>query len=423
MSADRAYPGLLIAFEGPEIGERPRAVEAVRNRLEAQGRQVLVSRWMGSALSGEVYRKAAVLYELSPRTLAMLAACDLAERMEWEILPALRSGMIVLADRYLYRVALGLARDVDPDWLEVLCGAGPVPDAVLHFPVAPRDVLLDNQTAQLDLYEAGMDLGMTHDLPLSYRLYQERLVEAYEEWAEQHGIALNDLPSADAAVQQVEALLGLAAERADRRRLAVADLLRTSGADPNHARQVARLARRLFELTADVHRLGRREQDLLEYACLVHDIGSEGTGEERPYRSARQLREAELDGFSDDERTAMAVLIAIHRATDSAAEVDDWLRSLPDDLQRSVALLGPLLRLADGLDATRRQSIRWLDATIHDGLFDIVLRSKEKGKQEIKMAVERAELFEQAYGLHLAIDVKRKGAPPAGAESFEIAVH
>jgi hypothetical protein len=116
----------------------------------------------------------------------------------------------------------------------------------------------------------------------------------------------------------------------------------------------------------------------------------------------------------------MCVLIAIHRATDAAAEVDDWLRSLPDDLQRAVSLLGPLLRLADGLDVTRRQSVRWLDATIHDGLFDIVIRSKEKGKQEVKMAVERAELFEQAYGLHLAIDVKRKGAPPTGAESCAV---
>lgn len=420
MPTDRAYPGVLIAFEGPEIGERPRAVEEVRNRLEAQGREVLVSRWMGSALSGEVYRQAAPLYQLSPRTLAMLAACDLAERMEWEILPALRSGTIVLADRYLYRVALGLARDVDPDWLEVLCGAGPVPDAVLHFPIALRDMVLDIQPAQLDLYEAGMDLGMTHDLPLSYRLYQERLIEAYTEWAEQHSIAIDDLPSAEAAVRQVEQLLGLDPARADRRRLAVLDLLAASGANPNHARHVARLARRLFELTAERHQLGRPEQDLLEYACLLHDIGSEGLGEERPYRSARRLRETELEGFDADERTAIAVLIAIHRATDSAAEVDDWLRSLPDDLQRAVPLLGPLLRLADGFDVTRRQAVRWLDATMHDGLFDIVLRSREKGKQEIRMAVERAELFEQAYGLHLAIDVKRKGAPPAGAEASEI---
>ena len=419
MPEDRGYPGLLIAFEGPEHGLRPRAVDAVRNALEAHGREVLVSRWMGSTLSGDVYRKAAPLYQLSPRTLTLLAACDLAERMEWEILPALRSGAVVLADRYLYRVALGTARDVDPDWLEVLCGAGPVPDAVLHFPVPPRDLMRKVNPLQLDLYEAGMDLGMTHDLPLSYRLYQERLLEGYAEWADQHGMTIDEPPSMEAAVERVEQLLGLEPVGADRRRLAVLELLEASRANVVHARQVARLARRLFELTASCHGLGRAEQDLLEYACLLHDIGGE-VGDERPYRSARQVRQSELAGFTPDELSAMAVLMAIHRVADEQAEVDDWLRDLPDDLRRAVQLLGPLLRLADALDAPRRQSVRSLDATIHDGLFDLVLRSKDKAKQEIKAAVERADLFEQAYGLHLAINAKRKGAPPAGV--FPLAV-
>ena len=415
MAEDRPYPGLLIAFEGPELGPRSRAIEEVRNFLEAHGRDVLVTRWMGSSLSGEVYRQSAPLYQLSPRTLALLAACDLAERMEWEILPALRAGAVVLADRYLYRVALGSARDVDPDWLEVLCGAGPVPDAVLNCTVSTGEMMARINPAQLDLYEAGMDLGLTHDLPLSYRLYQERLLEAYADWAEQHGVKIDDLPSAEAAVEYVERLLELQPDRADRRRLAVFKLLEASGSNPNHARQVARLARRLFELTASRHELGRPELDLLEYACLLHDIGGDELSLERPYRSARRVRDSGLEGFSDDELAAIAVLIAIHRVTDEETEVDDWLRSLPEHLERVVFRLGPLLRLADGLDASRRQAIRSLDATIHDGLFDVVLRSTEKGKQDVKVAVERADLFEQAYGLHLAIDVKRKGAPPVGA--------
>lgn len=410
------YPGVLIAFEGPESGPRPRALEAVRNALEAHGRQVLVTRWMGSALAGEVYRQSAPLYELSPRTLALLAACDVAERMEWEILPALEAGAVVLADRYLYRVVLGSARDVDADWLEVLCGAGPVPDAVLHFPVPLSELLAKIEPARLDLYEAGMDLGMTHDLPLSYRFYQERLLEGYAEWAERHKVTIEDVPSPEAALARVEEVLTLDAARLDRRRLAVLGLLEESKANPNHARQVARLARRLFELTASLHQLTRPDRDLLEYACLLHDIGGSAIGEEHPSRSARQVKESSLEGFSADEVQAMAVLIAIHRAVDSQSEAEEWLRSLPDDRQRAVQLLGPLLRLADGLDASRGQSIRGVDATIHDGLFDLSLRSKDKVKADVKAAVQRADLFEQAYGLHLAIDVKRKGPPPTGAE-------
>ncbi len=403
--------GVLLAFEGPDIGPRPRAIEAVRNMIETRGRDVLVSRWMGSPLAGEVYRQSAPLYELSPRTLALLAACDLAERLEWEILPALESGAIVLADRYVYRIALGSARDVNVDWLEVLCGVGPVPDAVLHFPVPLAEFPARCDPSVLDLYEAGMDLGLSHDLPLSYRLYEERLLEGYAEWADRHGTEIEDLPSTEAALTRVARLLGLHDGEVDQRRASVLRVLEASGADAAHTRQVARLARRLFELIAPRRGFEPPDLELLEYACLLHDIGGGALDGEHPYRSARMVKERPPDALSPLEIDAIAVLIAIHRALDEQSEVDDWFRALPAELQDKVQHLGPLLRLADGLDASRRQTVRTLDATIHDGLFDLRLRTKDKAKQDVKAAVARAELFERAYGLSLSIDVQHKGAP------------
>ena len=410
------YSGQLIAFEGSDGGLRPRVLESVRNALEAHGQQVLVSRWMTSALAGEVYRQAAPLGELSPRTLSLLAACDIAERMEWEILPALEEGAIVLADRYLYRVIIGIARDMDPDWMEVLCGAGPVPDLVLAFPMPINELVLNLDPARLDLYKAGMDIGMTHDLPLSYRLYQERVIEGYAEWASWHGVAIQELHSIEEAVATVERHLGVTPGRSDGRRLAVLGLLGRSNADPYHARQVARLGRELFGLTASQHGMGQTELELLEFACLLHDIGGSSLGLEHPIRSARRVRESHLEGLDQQELDTIGVLIGIHRALEEQSEVEEWLRALPPDLQRTVHAVGPLLRLADGLDASRRQTVRGLRATIHDGLFDLVLRATNKAKLEIKAAVQRADLFEQAYGLHLAIDVNRKGPPPAGAD-------
>jgi thymidylate kinase len=415
MSMDSGYSGRLIAFEGLENETRQRALGAARDRLEAHGRRVLVTRWMSSALAGEVYRQAAPLYELSPRTLALLAACDIAERMEWDILPALQRGDIVLADRYVYRVVLAAARDVDPDWLEVLCGAGPEPDLVLCVPASEAAHRKKHETGLLNLYEAGMDIGMTHDLPLSYRFYEERLAEAYLEWADLHSLEIRDVPTPAAAGDAVAKLLDLPAAGIDRRYLAVVRLLEESDSDSSHARQVARLAAELFELTAKLHRLDEEAQQLLRFACLLHDIGGLSLGAERPIRSARHVRESNLEGFGQTELTALAVLIGIHRVTDDHSEVESWYRSLPPDLQRSVSLLGPLLRLAEGLDATRRQSVRALTATIHEGVFDLRLQAKEKVKSEIKAAVQRVDLFEQAYGLRLLIDSTRKGPPPAGA--------
>ena len=160
----------------------------------------------------------------------------------------------------------------------------------------------------------------------------------------------------------------------------------------------------------------RGGDELLEYACLLHDIGGSSLDGEHPFRSARLVKESRLELLGAEQVDAMAVLIAIHRALAEQSEVEPWLRALPDDVQRKVTLLGPLLRLADALDASRGQSVRGIEATIHDGLFDLVLRSKDKAKPEIKAAVQRADLFEQAFGLHLAIEVNRKGPPPAGAE-------
>ncbi|MCC7107079.1 MAG: HD domain-containing protein [Chloroflexi bacterium] len=406
------FDGYLVSIDGSDLGSRPAALQMVRDVLDAQGREVIVSRWMASSLAGGVYRQAAQFAECSPRTLALLASCDLAERMEWEILPALRDGKIVLADRYLYRVALGLARDVDPEWLEVLCGAGPVPDLALHFPMNLAEAASVVDPTRLDLYEAGMDLGLTRDLPLSYRFYQERLVAAYGDWSRRHELAIHDCQTAEDALGQIDRLLG-AAPAANQRRLSALRLLERSGADADNARQVARLAKVLFKMTQEFHQLLPAARDVLEVAALLHDLA--GTvGMPHPMRSARRIKESQLEGFQQVELDQMAVLVAIHRAMEEETEAEGWFGELSVADQQTVRMLGPLLRLAIGLDASRSQTVRWIDATIHDGLFDLLLRAKSKAKLEVKAAVQRADLFEQAYGLHLAIDVDRKGPPPSG---------
>ena len=414
MADSRHYPGLLIALEGPENGLRPRALEAIRSMLEVHGHPVMVTGWMGSPLAGGVYQKAAPRYELSPRTLTLLGACDLAERLEWEILPALEAGTNVLADRYLYRVALGYARDVDPEWLEVLCAVGPVPDAVLHFPVGLTELMTTFQPESVDLYEAGMDLGLTHDLPLSFRLYEERILEGYCEWAERHDATIEDMPSVEAALDRVGNLVGLDKTHYDARRRHVLELLADSDSNIAHSRQVAGIADRLFELTASVHGLSEVERELLDYAALLHDIGGNTLGEEHFTRSARRVLESELEGFNLEELELLATVIAFHHTTDPAEDAHEWMAALPDKLQATARLLGPILRLADALDSTRRQTVRTIDATTADGLMTLVVQAKDKAKQEIKTVVERASPFEQTYGLHLAIQVQTKATPPAG---------
>src|SRR3712207_5228710 len=180
---------------------------------------------MGATLAGEIYRNAAPLNELSPRTLVLVAASDMAERLEWEILPALKAGKIVLADRYIYRIVQGMARDLDQDWLEVLCAFAPRPDLIFHYPIDPSAVTPKLDLTTLDLYEAGMDLGLTRDFPFSYQLYQERVSEAYEDWSTAHGIPLVTPSSMADLIGRSKSLAGLELGEFNVRHHGVRDLL------------------------------------------------------------------------------------------------------------------------------------------------------------------------------------------------------
>src|SRR4051794_28264469 len=178
---------------------------------------------MGATLAGGIYRSAAPLNELSPRTLVLVAASDTAERLEWEIMPALQAGKIVLADRYVYRIVQGMARDLDQEWLSVLCETAPHPDLIFLYQDDPSQHATRLDLTTLDLYEAGMDLGITRDVPFSYELYQERINEGYEDWAAAHRVELSRPTSTNSMVEEIERLVGIEVSDLNVRHQAVLD--------------------------------------------------------------------------------------------------------------------------------------------------------------------------------------------------------
>jgi len=413
----RAYPGFLIAFEGPEGAGRREALGHARGALLARGRDVVVSRAMGATLAGEIYRSAAPLNELSPRTLVLVAASDVAERLEWEILPALRTGKIVLADRYAYRIVQGMARDLDPDWLEVLCAFAPEPDLVFHYPETLTEIPRKLDLTTVDLYEAGMDLGLTRDVPFSYQLYHERVGRAYDEWASAHGIELIRPESHAELIARIERLLGLEPGGVSIRSHAILDLMQASYHDPPHALQVANLALQLFEQLKPHHGLGQQAAELLEFGLLLHNYG-EQPGEERGHhvRTAGAIRESGLEGFTAAELNVIGVLAAAH-TIQHQRELDAWLATVPAEYQDMVRKLAPIARLADGMDASHDQTVRWVEAVAQDeGKLLVRMQSRTKARTEVKVSRERAHLLQRVYGVELEIMAERQGPPPASAD-------
>ncbi|RIK64185.1 MAG: dTMP kinase [Planctomycetota bacterium] len=182
-------PGLLITIEGTDGVGRTTQVALLREWLEVQGFGVIETGWTRSQLIGRTISQAKEGRLLNPLTYSLLYAADFADRLEKEIIPALRSGFVVLADRYVFTaIARDVARGLDRQWVRDLFGFAPVPHLVLYLKidivelirrVIPRGVI--------DYFESGMDLGLGADPYDSFKKYQTMLLREYQKMADEFG--------------------------------------------------------------------------------------------------------------------------------------------------------------------------------------------------------------------------------------------
>ncbi len=175
------YEGLLIVIEGTDGSGKSTQLELLKKSIQAQSYGVMVSEWKTSRLIANVIDDAKDRNLLNATTYSLLYAADFADRLENQIIPALKSGFIVLLDRYYYTA---LARDVvrgqDIEWVKNLYDYAPEPDLVFYLDM-PVDVLLKRiiGTTGLDFYESGRDVGFSTDFYKSFEIYQNKCLEQY----------------------------------------------------------------------------------------------------------------------------------------------------------------------------------------------------------------------------------------------------
>jgi len=166
---------------------------------------VFVTEWNSSALVKAATKAGKRKATLTPMTFSLLHATDFADRLLYNIIPPLKAGMIVLADRYTYTAfARDAARGVDPRWVRELYSFAARPDLVVYFRV-PIEVALDRLLARrvkLKFYEAGMDLGLSASLVESFRLFQGRVLEEYEQTVEEFNLKVVDASSSITSQQR-----------------------------------------------------------------------------------------------------------------------------------------------------------------------------------------------------------------------------
>ena len=175
------YEGLLIVIEGTDGSGKSTQLELLKRYIQDQSYGVMVSEWKTSRLIANVIDDAKERNLLNATTYSLLYAADFVDRLENQIIPALKSGFIVLLDRYYYTA---LARDVvrgqDIEWVKNLYDYAPEPDLIFYLDM-PVDVLLKRiiGTTGLDFYESGRDVGFSTDFYKSFEIYQNKCLEQY----------------------------------------------------------------------------------------------------------------------------------------------------------------------------------------------------------------------------------------------------
>ena len=185
------YPGKLFTVEGIDGSGKSTQLLLLHQWLQNEGYGVFLSEWNSSPLVKNTTRRGKTKQILTPTTFSLIHATDFADRIEREIIPPLKAGAIVLADRYFYTAfARDVARGINPSWVRKLYDFAAKPTIAFYFKV-PLEVAMErilSSRTQIKYYEAGMDLGLSQDIKESFKLFQGKILVEYEKMTQEFGL-------------------------------------------------------------------------------------------------------------------------------------------------------------------------------------------------------------------------------------------
>src|SRR4249919_3360 len=195
MYGKHRLPGRLFVVEGIDGSGKSTQLMLLNKWLESEGYVVYFSEWNSSPLVQDVTKRGKKKKMLTPMTFSLIHATDFADRTEHYIIPPLKSGALVLADRYIYTAfARDVARGVDPKWVRSLYHFAVKPTLGFYFRISLDEAMkriLGGRDA-IKFYEAGMDLKISEDLEESFRIFQGRIIDEYEKMVSEFGLVVID---------------------------------------------------------------------------------------------------------------------------------------------------------------------------------------------------------------------------------------
>ena len=174
----RDLSGWLIVIEGTDGVGRTTHINMLREHLERLGYAVAETGFTRSDLASRGIRRAKQGNTLGANAFNLFYATDLADRLENQILPALRAGFVMLTDRYTYSlIARAVVRGADPEWIQQVYSFALKPDAVFYLRIEVAD-LVPRVLAigGFEYWESGMDIPLGAELYDSFIEYQTRVI-------------------------------------------------------------------------------------------------------------------------------------------------------------------------------------------------------------------------------------------------------
>lgn len=206
--------GWLIVIEGTDGVGRTTHITRLRQHLEQLGYAVAETGLTRSDLASRGLRRAKLGNTLGTNAFNLFYATDFADRLERQIVPALRAGFVMLTDRYVYSlIARAIVRGANPDWIKRVYSFALKPDAIFHLRIeVPELVPRILEAGGFDYWESGMDIPMGEDLYESFVEYQNRMIAQLDSLGRDYAFQTLDATrpvdeTADILAQRVERLL------------------------------------------------------------------------------------------------------------------------------------------------------------------------------------------------------------------------
>lgn len=190
INKNHGYDGLLVVIEGTDGSGKSTQVNMLSKYIKEKCYGCTVSQWKTSRLISGVINEAKERNMLNTTTFSLLYAADYTDRLENEIIPALKAGFVVLMDRYIYTAYVrDSVRGHDINWVKNLYSYAPKPDLVFYLNVPEQDLIkrLIAKNGVLDYFESGRDIGLSTDIYNSFEIYQKRCLDEYKKLSKEYG--------------------------------------------------------------------------------------------------------------------------------------------------------------------------------------------------------------------------------------------